>query len=81
MDTTYWREPAMAARFDNTTTLSVRQQAMALLSQLPDEITWQQLAYEFEMAAGVAQSIEENEIADPAVVAALFERAGIHLAP
>ena len=81
MDNTFWREPIMAARFDNTPTLSVRQQAMAFLSQLPDEITWQQLAYEFEMAAGVAQSIDENEIADPAVVAALFERAGIHLAP
>jgi hypothetical protein len=70
----------MAARFDEIQTPSVKQQAMAFLSQLPDDVSWEQLAHEFAIAAGVAESIEEDQIADPAQVAALFAKAGVRLA-
>lgn len=74
------RAITMAARFDEIHTPSVKQQAMAFLSQLPDDVSWEQLAHEFAIAAGVAESIEEDQIADPAQVAALFAKAGVRLA-
>lgn len=71
---------AMAARFDDIHTPSVKQQAMAFLSQLPEDIGWEQLAHEFAMAAGVAESIKDDRVADPAQIAALFAKAGVRLA-
>lgn len=70
----------LAERFDEIDKPSVKQQALAFLSQLPDDVSWERLAHEFAIAAGVAESIEEDHVADPAQVAALFAKAGVRLA-
>lgn len=69
----------MAARSDDIAP-SVKRQAMAFLSQLPNDVTWEQLAYAFEIASGVAESISEDKLADPEQIARLYAMAGVRLA-
>ena len=59
---------------------TVKEQAHAMIGQLPDDATWADASHEFAVAAEIAEGLaeaERGEFASDAEIAAVFAKAGV----
>ncbi len=70
----------MAAKPHSESAPTLKEQAHAMIDQLPDDATWADAAHEFEIAAAIAQGLAEadrGEFGSEEDIAAVFAKAGV----